>query len=216
MNVLDVFLHHGDVGSFRSSALELLKHQVHPAAIAWSSGDALSAPAPSTVSTGAVTRLAASVVPRSFLRLTDLALLHTDPQRFDLMYRLLWRVVHEPRLKDDRSDYDMQRAYKMAAAVRRELQTLQRSVAFLPVAYGDRTVFCGWAEPHFYTTEAFALWYGRRRTGTDFLAASPERCAFSRRGVIRLLPPLPRCPRSMEEWHAALQLDEGSRSEDPA
>lgn len=201
---MDVQLHHGDVGGFRTSALQLLGHQVHPAAIAWTAVPPLAGLPAEAAAGGEVTRLGASVVPRSFLRLTDSALLHTDPQRFDLLYRLLWRIVHEPRLKDDLDDYDMQRVQRMAAAVRRELQGLKGSVAFVPVASGGASIACGWAVPHFYTTEAFALWYARSRPDTDFMVASPERCILARRRTIYHLPALAAAPRSPEEWLQAL------------
>jgi uracil-DNA glycosylase len=213
---VDVLLHDGDLGGFRTSALELLRHQVHPAAIAWSSTAGLAVPTAGRGPAGGVSNAAASVVPRSFLRLVDLALLHSDPQRFDLLYRLLWRVVHEPRLKDDRDDYDMQRARKMAAAVRREVQTLQRSAAFVSVAYAGSTLACAWTDPHFHTTEAFALWVARRHPDADFLVASPERCVLSRARAIRLLPRMLQSPRNMQEWCAALRVLHGSDSGAPA
>ena len=197
---MDVQLHHGDVSGFRLSALQLLGHQVHPAAIAWSAIAPLAGRLAEAGPRGEVTRLGASVVPRSFLRLTDLALLHTDPQRFDLLYRLLWRIVHEPRLKDDLGDYDMQRVRKMAAAVRRELQSLKGSVDFIDVVCEGSSLACGWIDPHFYTTEAFALGYARSRPETDFMVASPERCILSRGRAVHHLPPLAAAPRSAQEW----------------
>jgi DNA polymerase len=201
---MDVQIHHGDVSGFRSSALQLLGHQVHPAAVAWSASAPLVGRVAEGGHAGRVTRLAASVVPRSFLRITDLALLHTDPQRFDLLYRLLWRIVHEPRLKDDRGDYDMQRVSRMASAVRRDLVGLKTSVAFQPVEHEGGTLACGWAAPQFYTTEAFALWVARSRPDGDFVVASPERCVLSRRRVIHHLPPMASAPRSADEWLRAV------------
>jgi uracil-DNA glycosylase len=197
---MDVLLHNGDVGGFRTSVLELLGQQVHPAAVAWSASGALSGHPADGGPAGHVTRLAASIVPRSFLRMLDLALLHSDPQRFDVLYRLLWRVVREPRLKDDRSDFDMQRAVNMAQAVGRELRHLKGCVVFQDVPSEGTTLACGWAAPHFYTTEAMALWLARSRPGTDFLFGTPERCILSRRGALRHLPPLAAPPRDAEEW----------------
>lgn len=202
---MDVLLHHGDIDGFRTSALQLLGHQVHPATVAWSGSAPLLGLAADAGPAGQVTRLAAAMVPRSFLRITDLALLHSDPQRFDMLYRLLWRVVHEPRLKDDRGDYDMQRVRRMAQAVGRELHHLKGSVAFLPVPHEGGSLACGWAAPQFYVTEAFALWHVRSRPGTDFLVGTPERCILSRAGAIHHLPPLAAAPRNAEEWLQVLQ-----------
>ena len=38
-------------------------------------------------------------VPAFFVALCERAALHADPNRFGLLYRLLWRLVHEPALK---------------------------------------------------------------------------------------------------------------------
>ncbi len=45
---------------------------------------------------------------------------HRDQDRFALLYRLLWRLVHEPGLRHDPADPDMVRAHHMAHAVRVE------------------------------------------------------------------------------------------------
>lgn len=200
MKSMNVLLHDGDVSAFRTSALHLLGSQVQPADVAWSASAPLVGLAADARPAGHVTRLAAAMVPRSFLRISDLALLHSDPQRFDLLYRLLWRVVHEPQLKHDRSDEDMERAYRMAHAVGRELNQLKGCVTFLDAQYAGGSLACGWAAPHFYTTEAFALWYGRNRAGTDFLIGTPERCILSRGRVVHHLPPLPAPPRTADKW----------------
>ena len=47
-----------------------------------------------------------AVVPPAFLRLCETVVLHEDPDRFGLLYRLLWRMVHEPGLRGDPLDAD--------------------------------------------------------------------------------------------------------------
>ena len=90
---MQVQLTHADVGGFRTSIAELLAHQVHPAAIEWSALPPRTGPFTGAAQTGKVTSAAAAVIPRSFLRLVDLALLHSEPRRFDVLYRLVWRMA---------------------------------------------------------------------------------------------------------------------------
>ncbi|QJW84223.1 hypothetical protein HK414_11380 [Ramlibacter terrae] len=40
-------------------------------------------------------------------------MLHRDEIRFDLLYRLLWRLVHEPHLVNGNTDPDMALAQRM-------------------------------------------------------------------------------------------------------
>jgi hypothetical protein len=55
-------------------------------------------------------RAARAIIPQSFVRMSELVVLHRDPLRFDLLYRSLWRLVYEPELKHDFADADLARA----------------------------------------------------------------------------------------------------------
>jgi DNA polymerase len=41
-------------------------------------------------------RAARAIIPQSFIRMSELVVLHRDADRFDLLYRSLWRLVYEP------------------------------------------------------------------------------------------------------------------------
>ena len=86
------------------------------------------------------------VVPPAFIRLCETVILHVDPGRFALLYRLLWRLVHEPGLRNDPLDPDMQQAQHMAHAVRRDIHKILREQDFAkteraaranPIALGE-------------------------------------------------------------------------------
>lgn len=72
-------------------------------------------------------------VPPFFVPLCERALLHADPGRFGLLYRLLWRLVHEPGLRHDPLDADRMHAEQMARAVRRDMHKMTAFVRFRPV-----------------------------------------------------------------------------------
>lgn len=71
-----------------------------------------------------------------FLPLCERALLHADPSRFGLLYRLLWRLVHEPGLRHDPLDADRMQVEQMARAVRRDMHKMTAFVRFRPVGGG--------------------------------------------------------------------------------
>jgi uracil-DNA glycosylase len=196
---MQVLIAQADIGGFRTSVAELLAHQVHPAAIEWSALPPRTGAFDCMGQADGVAA-AAAVIPRSFLREADLALLHSDPRRFDLLYRLVWRLVHEPRLKDDLADEDMRQVRRMAQEVLRDLLRLDGSVLFAPVD----AVLCGWGAPAHFTSEAFALMRARGAPGTDFLFATPERSVLYRAGVFQHLRPVACKPSGPEDWRLLL------------
>ncbi|WP_407703854.1 UdgX family uracil-DNA binding protein [Xylophilus ampelinus] len=75
-------------------------------------------------------------VPPTFLTLCATVVLHADPNRFGLLYRLLWRMAHEPGLRHDPLDPDRLQAEQMAKAVRRDIHKMRAFVRFRTVADG--------------------------------------------------------------------------------
>src|SRR5690349_14167023 len=99
-----------DLAGFRAEARSLLAHQVPPEEVTWQTAGAREAdlfadPALAAESRPrGMPRAASAIVPASFVRLCEVVVLHSDPQRFALLYRLLWRLVHEPGLRHDPID----------------------------------------------------------------------------------------------------------------
>ncbi|MDO5057383.1 MAG: TIGR03915 family putative DNA repair protein [Lautropia sp.] len=72
-------------------------------------------------------------VPRLYRDLAQRVVLHASPQRFTLLYRLLWRLQHEPALRHDLLDPDWLTLRQMARAVRREAYRMRAFLRFRPV-----------------------------------------------------------------------------------
>ncbi|HEY8357597.1 MAG TPA: DUF4130 domain-containing protein [Ramlibacter sp.] len=167
-----------DVHGFRAQSTSLLAHQVPPGDIAWEPKEAgfgeavrglASRPPASTTALNAI-------VPRSFLRLTELVVLHRDEARFDLLYRLLWRLVHEPHLVDGGTDPDMALAQRMGQAVRREVFRMKAAVQLQRVGELDGTPLrFGWFEPRHHVTEEVAAALVRSQPDASWLLVTPDR-----------------------------------------
>ena len=56
--------------------------------------------------------------PRAFVELAQTVILHRDPARFDLLYRLLWRLKDEPELMAVATDAEVAAAGLMRKQVR--------------------------------------------------------------------------------------------------
>ena len=114
-----------DVAGFRAACRRLWAEQTEPSRVVWrAAGDAdgdlfASPPAPPAPPSRAGPAPPLHV-PAGFLTLCEEVIQHSDPGRFDLLYRLLWRLQHEPGLRDDVLDADRVAARQMAQAVRRD------------------------------------------------------------------------------------------------
>ena len=142
-------------------------------------------------------------VPAAFLTLCESVILHGDPGRFALMYRLLWRLRSEPALRHDPIDPDRVEAERMAQAVRRDMHKMKAFVRFRPITAlheagaapserpDDPVVdtagvdaarlqtpairHVAWFEPEHHIVEAVAPFFARRFAQMHWSILTPER-----------------------------------------
>jgi uracil-DNA glycosylase family protein len=76
-------------------------------------------------------------VTRAFLEAAKLAAAHRDPQRWNLLYRVLYRMQSEPELLTMETDADVVELMQLEAQVRRDLQRMQAFVRFHKVLDAD-------------------------------------------------------------------------------
>ncbi|MFD1702845.1 UdgX family uracil-DNA binding protein [Methylopila henanensis] len=167
-----------DVAGWRSAARRLLAADVPPEAVVWNTDDgvgdlfAQDEPLPA-----AAPASGSAHVPRAFLDLAETALLHSDPSRFDLGYRLLTRVVARRDLIEDEADPDVARLRGLAKAVRRDKHKMTAFVRFREVATDDGSWFAAWFEPEHHIVEATAPFFVRRFAAMRWTILTPERSA---------------------------------------
>ncbi|WP_255346437.1 TIGR03915 family putative DNA repair protein [Asticcacaulis sp. YBE204] len=114
-------------------------------------------------------------VPPAFLTLAEAVICHSDPARFDLAYRLLWRLQTEKHLLGDVSGPDIVRAHAMQKSVGRDSHKMKAFVRFkeLPET-GDRRRFIAWFEPEHFIVARVAPFFQRRFTDMDWIIATPK------------------------------------------
>jgi DNA polymerase len=166
-----------DVAGFHTEATRLLAQQVPPQSVEWSAAPALSTDEQQVEGARAQirNRAARAIIPQSFVRMSELVVLHRDTGRFDLLYRTLWRLVYEPDLKHDFTDADLGRLRQMAQAVRRDIQKMKTRVAFEPQVVKGRSVGVCWYEPAHFICETVAGWLASGNPGVQWLLLTPER-----------------------------------------
>ncbi len=188
-----------DVEGFRSAVRHLLAKGVAPRDVSWYVatqaeadlfGPSASDPANTWTSTSTSAAAAESPgtstphaiapikVPAFFLPLCERTALHSDPGRFGLLYRLLWRLAREPGLRHDPLDADRMQAEQLARAVRRDMHKMTAFVRFRPLAeptndeWGITQV--AWFEPVHHIVEATAPFFARRFAQMRWAILTPE------------------------------------------
>ena len=172
-----------DLENFRRVARELLCAQVPPEQVSWhSDADATqdlfassrAATVDAIIHTPSLPDAAPAIrVPPEFASLCASVILHRDPNRLGLLYRLLWRLRFEPGLRHDPLDADWLQAQRMAQAVRRDMHKMKAFVRFREVAEpgeeGPQTV----PRPTRFQRSLFG---DRLRHGRSHVQRFPRRC----------------------------------------
>lgn len=205
-----------DAAGFRAAARRLLRAGIEPERVRWSvagaamadlfGGKAEEDALPDETVLARALALPAETeaglrvtLPAALVHVIDQAALHADRDRHALLYRLAWRLVHEPTLRHDPLDPDRLRAEQMARAVRREMHKMTAFVRFRPLAEpvdadaaaqraavgaepGDdmprlsRVRHVAWFEPEHHVVEATAPFFARRFAQMHWAILTPDRC----------------------------------------
>ena len=168
-----------DFDFWRDCARALIQAQVPPDRISWiepgGSGDLFAqgdhgVPAP----TSGAPPVRAN---RRFVNLARNAALHSDPERFALLYRLLWRLQENPGMMEDKADDDVRKIEELDKNVRRDSHKMHAFVRFRLVEAdeaegGDRYV--AWFEPDHHILRANAGFFMRRFANMRWSILTPR------------------------------------------
>jgi DNA polymerase len=120
-----------DFEGWRDHARALAAARVSPGAVVWQVGDEpVDLFGDEAVLGGSAGQLR---VPRRFVELAREAILHSDPERFALLYTLLTRAMADSHVMEDSADPLLQRLERMAKAVRRDIHKMRAFLRFREV-----------------------------------------------------------------------------------
>ncbi|NCP22928.1 MAG: UdgX family uracil-DNA binding protein [Erythrobacter sp.] len=167
-----------DFEFWRERARALIQCDVPPDRIAWiepgGSGDLFAhgerrAPVPA----GDAPPVRAN---RRFVSLAKNAALHSDPERFALLYRLLWRLQANPRMMEDKADPDVRRIEELDKNVRRDSHKMHAFVRFRLVEdeETDGEHYVAWFEPEHHILRANAGFFMRRFANMRWSILTPQ------------------------------------------
>ena len=164
-----------DWPGFCHAASGLLAQHILPGQISWRCSDDTHAHTPLPGSS------ARPSLPPEFLALAEAVIQHRDPDRFKLLYRLLWRLKREPGLQHQPLDSDWALAQSLAQAVRRDIHEFKACVRFRRVqdeAFSNQPAIgplhVAWYQPQHHIVETVAPFFARRFRQMRWALLTPE------------------------------------------
>lgn len=172
-----------DLDGFRNHLRRLIAADVPPQDVVWDSAPQLfgaepAAPAPPVP------------LPRAAAALIGCVVCHSDPERYALLYRLVWRMRHgEPDLLAIASDPLVHRLYRMEKSVRRDVHKMHAFVRFRRVETPGGDHFVAWFEPDHFILEKAAPFFVERFMSMRWSILSPVGALHWDRDRLILGPP---------------------------
>ena len=167
-----------DLEEWRGKARRLLAAGMAPSQVVWrarseqnglfEAGDTMLPDADGPVGT----------VPRQFMDLAGSVIQHSSPDRFGVLYRVLWRLQSDPAYFTNAGDRDNSLLTNWASAVRRDAHKMKAFVRFRSVMEGDQERFIAWFEPDHFVLEATAPFFARRFAGMHWGIVTPYASAW--------------------------------------
>lgn len=131
-------------------------------------------------------------VPRAFVELAQAVVLHRSEDRFDLLYRVLWRLEREPDLIRVVSDRDVADAFERAKNVSRASHKMKAFVRFRLAEEGGDEHWISWFEPAHRVLERTAPFFARRFSTMRWSILTPDGQAHWNDGRLTFGPPATR------------------------
>ena len=177
MTIAAQLAHEADFEGFRAQARILCARCVEPQEIAWRvagagnlfGAQAQPAPPQEGETPGAV------YAPREFVDLARFAICHSEPARFELIYRILLRLRDTRKLLEIASDPDVIALRELSRAVSRDRHKMTAFVRFREVGEPPDTRFAAFFEPTYFIEELTAAFFVDRYASMDFTIVTPRR-----------------------------------------
>jgi uracil-DNA glycosylase len=131
-------------------------------------------------------------VPAAFVDLAKSVILHSDPERFALLYRVLWRLRSNHDLLQVATDPDVARLHGLAKAVRRDEHKMHAFVRFREIGREPKSRYVAWFEPEHHIVEATALFFARRFADMAWSILTPDVCSHWDGHAISITPGVPK------------------------
>jgi len=166
--------HETDFDGWRRAARALALNDLPPSEVTWRVRNAHE---PKAAATPLETPHGTFSVPAKFVELARLAILHRNPDRFALLYRLLWRLRSHHDLLKAATDPDVAEVSSMAMQVQRDMHRMQADLRFREFGREQKAHFIAWFEPEHHIVAAAAPFFASRYADMPWSILTPDACA---------------------------------------
>jgi probable DNA metabolism protein len=174
-----------DFDGWRVQARRLRLDGVRPETVGWRVGGDLFEDEPGAARAGAAPQFS---TPSAFIDLARTVVCHRDPDRFSLLYRLLWRLGADGDLLHRLTDPDVATANLMAKAVSRASHKMKAFVRFREIADDAGEAYVAWFEPPHRVVERTSGFFVKRFANMRFSILTPDACAHWDGEALRFTP----------------------------
>lgn len=173
-----------DYAQWRGIARPLLSADVAPEQIEWRPGTTFQP----LESNPAIPATASLRLSRQLIGMLESVACYRHAGRWDLMYRLAWRSLHQPRLLEDAADADVHHAARMAKAVDREVHKMHAFVRFRELEHENGAkMYYAWFEPEHEVLRLGVPFFRQRFPNMDWMIATPDGTALWRDGELQFV-----------------------------
>jgi probable DNA metabolism protein len=160
--------------TWRLAARNCVLNDVRPDEVVWSETDAGLFDSPPAV-TSSPDQL---VIPRTFVESAKRVAMHREPSRWNLLYRVLYRLTHgEKQLMRIEVDDDIRQIHLLEKAVSRDMHKMKAFVRFRLVPGSEPEQFVAWHRPDHHIVDAMAPWFAARFGSMHWAILTPDRSA---------------------------------------
>lgn len=183
----------GSFTTWRDAARHLLAENIPPQDVLWETAGGLFSETTVRKETPPMKVTAA------FVELAQTVACHSDPSRWPLLYRILWRITRggERHLLSIASDEDIAKARTLEKNVGREIHKMHAFVRFRLIDTDARTGrerYAAWFEPDHHIVEAGTPFFRKRFANMDWSIFTPKGCAHWNGENLVFTPGVPRNP----------------------
>ncbi|MBL0404151.1 UdgX family uracil-DNA binding protein [Microvirga aerilata] len=158
-----------DLQGFRRAVRWLIAEELAPQHVVFAIDDA-----PSLFGNEQTGDAPAVTIPKGVAQLIEHVVCHCDPERYALLYGLVWRALNGERdLLEVASDPLVHRIDMMARSVRRDLHKMHAFVRFRRMKGEEVERFAAWFEPEHFILAAAAPFFVDRFRSLDWTILTP-------------------------------------------
>ena len=163
-----------DFDDFRSKARKLIGNQVPPSEVQLFDDDGQRSLFGDSPDLGDMS-VATFRVSKEFLSLAQSVAYHRDFNRWNLLYRTLWRIKNEQSyLLEIETDADVHRLIQMEKQVRRDAHKMKAFVRFRKVERDEQEYFVAWHQPDHRIVRRVSPFFARRFKGMNWAILTPD------------------------------------------